>query len=200
MLFQVENLACRRGPRPVFRNLEFALDHGEALFVAGPNGSGKSSLLRILAGLLPAAQGSVLWAGGSMDWGEHKKRLHYIGHQDAVKPELTVAENLDYWRALRAARMQELPAELGLDALRERPVRILSAGQKRRLALARLLLIDVPLWLLDEPATSLDRDGQEMLAGLIAQHRAKGGIAVIASHHEMNLPAAQKISLQGGTA
>jgi heme exporter protein A len=201
MLFQVENLACRRSLRLVFKNVSFALEGGAALLATGPNGSGKSTLLRVLAGLLPAVQGAIYWSGGVVDWADHRARLHYIGHHDAVKPELTVTETLDYWHALRPGRVvHSLPVGLGLDALRDRPLRILSAGQRRRLALARLAMDDAPLWLLDEPATSLDHAGLDTLIHLIEQHRAKGGIAIIAAHHGMNLPGAQALSLAGEAA
>lgn len=196
MLFEAKNLACRRNRRRVFQNVAFALDFGDALFVIGPNGSGKSSLLRILTGLLPAVQGDMKWSGAPLDWITHRARLHYLGHHDAVKPELTVAETLDYWRALRphhAAR--PLPESLGLTPLMDRPARVLSAGQRRRLALARLVLDDAPLWLLDEPTASLDDAGQNILAELLRFHRAKGGIAIIATHHRFVLPEAQELAL-----
>lgn len=198
MLFQIENLACRRNLRLVFRHVAFALESGGALLVTGPNGSGKSSLLRVLAGLLPAAQGDIRWSGSPVNWYEHRTRLHYVGHQDALKPEFTVGEILDYWRALRPQHaMRPLPESLGLNGLQDRYVRVLSAGQRRRLALARLVCDDVPLWLLDEPATSLDHTGQNILTELIRFHREEGGVVIIATHHGMNVPDAQEITLAG---
>ncbi|MDX2027897.1 MAG: heme ABC exporter ATP-binding protein CcmA [Alphaproteobacteria bacterium] len=200
MLFEVQSLAGRRGRRPVFRDISFTLSAGDVLLVTGPNGSGKSSLLRVLAGLLSPADGVMRWAGQPIDPALHKTRLHYLGHLDAVKPELTAAEMMDYWRTVFApSSSQKLPENFGLQNVTDKPTRYLSAGQKRRLALTRLLIHDMPLWLLDEPATALDRDGQELLSSLIAQHRAKGGIAIIAAHQDVKLPDAQLLTLGKAT-
>jgi len=199
MTFQVENLACRRGMRMVFRNISFSLRSGEVLLFTGPNGSGKSSLLRVLAGLLPPQQGDIRWNGQAIDMADHRSRLHYLGHYDAVKPELTVAEMLDYWRVLQSGS-EALSPVFGLEELKKASIRYLSAGQKRRLALARLVVKQAPLWLLDEPLTSLDQAGQELLKDLVRQHRTAGGMAIIATHHGMDLPGAQQLSFAGVSA
>jgi heme exporter protein A len=200
-MLKVCSLSCRRGRRLVFRDLNFTLAAGDLLLVTGRNGSGKSSLLRVLAGLLPSAEGGIFWQNEPVvDSARYATALHYIGHCDAVKPELTVAEMCDYWRVLRRApRVKDrgFLEPFGLAALADHPVRHLSAGQKRRLALTRLALDTALLWLLDEPTTALDRKGQELLAGLIAHHRAKGGIAVVATHHGDEFKSAKTLALDG---
>jgi heme exporter protein A len=202
-MLSVQSLACRRGGRFAFRNISFALKPGDLLSVAGANGSGKSSLLRILAGLLPVAQGEMLWQDKAIaaDWGTHRQRLHYVGHLDALKPELTTAEMLGYWRALHGISRLTFSDPymilgiFGIEHLADKYVRHLSAGQKRRLTLTRLALSDVPLWLLDEPTTALDHVGREVLSALIMEHRDKGGIAIIATHHAMELPGTQQLNM-----
>lgn len=199
-LFIGRDLACRRGERLVFRGLSFALGPGDALLLTGPNGSGKSSLLRLMAGLLPPLSGALSWDGSPVgdDPARHRARLQFIGHQDAVKPVLTVLETVTFWAGLRgagAASAQAALDRLGLGRLAEWPCRLLSAGQKRRLALARLLAAPAPLWLLDEPTTGLDHDAARNLAAAIAEHRAQGGIVAASTHIPLDLPAAQTLSL-----
>ncbi len=160
-LFAGYDIACRRGERLVFRGLSFALEAGAALVLTGANGSGKSSLLRLMAGLLPPHTGSLRWAGEPIagDPAAHRARLHLIGHQDALKPVLTVLENAAFWAGLRGAASAAAASaleRLGLSHLADAPCRLLSAGQKKRLSLARLLASSAPLWLLDEPTTGLD--------------------------------------------
>lgn len=191
-MLQVQSLACRRGGREIFRGIEFALNSGDALLVTGANGSGKSSLLRVLAGLLPSTRGAILWQGKNIteDRDGCQSQLHYIGHLDAVKQELTVAEMLDYWRALSGFNLTQSVMTcdpFDILALREKPIRYLSAGQKRRLTLSRLVCSEAILWLLDEPTTALDQRGQEILSECIAHHQAKGGMAVIATHQDIAL-------------
>jgi len=195
-MLEVRSLSARRGGQIIFWDLSFALAAGAALLVKGPNGSGKSSLLRALAGLLDTASGEILWQGKNIatDWSAHRARIAVIGHLDALKSELSVAETLRYWRALCGVtgRGRDTPSSeksaaylgpLRLEHLADTKVRYLSAGQKRRLALSRLLLTDAPLWFLDEPAAALDGEGQMALATMIKGHRAKGGAAVVVTHH-----------------
>ncbi|MFO1060785.1 MAG: heme ABC exporter ATP-binding protein CcmA [Dongiaceae bacterium] len=195
-------LACRRGGRLVFARLALDVAPGGALLLRGPNGSGKSTLLRCLAGLIRPAAGEVLWQGAPIagDPDAHRTRLHYLGHLDGAKAALTVWENLRFWQRLRG-RGDPAAAEAALDAfalepLAERPARALSAGQRRRLGLARLLAAPAPLWLLDEPNAALDDAGQAALARAIAAHRAQGGLALIAAHGGFPLPGAETLALE----
>ncbi len=189
--FEGRSLHCRRGGRDVFGDLSFALPAGGALLLTGPNGSGKSSLLRLMAGLLKPAAGDLLWDGKSIAEApeEHAARLHYLGHLDAVKPVLSVTENLRFWADLRGAA-PALEAALECFALTDLaavPGRLLSAGQRRRLALARLVAAPADLWLLDEPSVGLDHASVERLAQAIADHRAAGGRVVVATHTALHL-------------
>lgn len=184
--FRVRGLAGARGERWLFEGLDLDLAPGEALVVTGPNGTGKTTLLRILAGLLPAEEGEVSWMP---EPGEGQAHLHYLGHQNSVKSALSVAENLAFWQRLsghkdRTAAVHASSA-FGLDDLLDLPARVLSAGQRRRLALARLLAIPAPLWLLDEPTTALDGASAEAFAVAVADHRAAGGMAIIATHQDL---------------
>lgn len=203
--FAGRDLVCVRGERLVFEGLGFAVAAGEALLLMGPNGSGKSSLMRLMAGLLAPAAGRIDWDGGDIgdDPEAHRARLAYVGPLDAVKPTLTVAENLRFWRDLRdlAARESEgaIDAALGrfgLIGLAALPARYLSTGQRRRLALARLLTAPAALWLLDEPTLGLDRDAVEALTAVVAAHCDGGGRAVIATHAELALPRARLLTLE----
>jgi heme exporter protein A len=196
-VLEAEGLAVIRGERLVFAGVSFALRPGGALLLTGPNGAGKSTLLRLLAGLLPPAAGKLRWAGADAlaDLPAHALRLHYLGHQDAVKPGLTVAENLRFWGST-AAIARALPA-VDLAPLAELPARMLSAGQRRRLALARLLLREAPLWLLDEPSTGLDAASVVRLGQLLAAHRAAGGMVVAATHLPLPLADAASLTLGG---
>jgi heme exporter protein A len=187
-LLTAQGLACRRGGRLVFEALDLALSAGEALVLRGPNGSGKSSLLRLLAGLLRPAGGLIAWAGTAID-AEHRARLHYIAHADALKPALTARESLAFAAALAGgpARLETALAAFDLESLAELPARFLSAGQRRRAALARLLAVPRPLWLLDEPGVGLDRASRDRLEGAIDAHRAGGGVVVVATHGDVAL-------------
>lgn len=179
-------LACRRGGRLVFEGLDFSLSAGEALVLRGPNGSGKSSLLRLLAGLLRPEVGRITWAGHAVD-AEYRARLHYVAHSDALKPALDARENLEAATALAGGPARIEPALAGFDllGLAGLPTRFLSAGQRRRVALARLLASPRPLWLLDEPGVGLDRASRMRLESAIEAHRAQGGIVVAATHGDV---------------
>ncbi len=201
-LFVAENLACVRGGRRLFAGLAFELGPGDALILRGPNGSGKSSLLRLLAGFLAPVAGQLLWDGTPLtnDWPAHRNRLHYVGHADAVKTILTVRENLSFAAAIAGGAADAIDRALeAFDLLRLAavPARHLSAGQKRRLALARLLATERALWLLDEPGVGLDAANRVHLERAVAGHRAAGGIAVIATHGDIDVADAQLLELGG---
>lgn len=197
--FEGRSLQCRRGGRDVFAGLDFALAPGGALLLTGPNGSGKSSLLRLMAGLLRPAGGKLLWDSRPVaEQAEtHAARLHYLGHLDAVKPVLSVAENLRFWAALRGgtARLEAALDAFALTELAAVPGRLLSAGQRRRLALARLVAAPAELWLLDEPSVGLDHASVGRLSAAIAAHRASGGRVVVATHTALDLGDPQRLSL-----
>ncbi len=199
--FEARELACIRGERPVFRAVSFALTPGGALTLRGPNGSGKSSLLRILAGFLKPAGGMVAWNGEDMREAPeaHRARCHYVGHLEAVKPTLTVAEHLAFWAAAKgfAKPADNILSPLDLEDLADVPGRFLSAGQKRRLTLTRLLATPAELWLLDEPSITLDDRSAARLEKVLADHRTGGGMAIIATHAEIALPNAQTIDMAG---
>jgi heme exporter protein A len=196
--FTGRGLACRRGERLVFAALAFAVPPGGALMLTGPNGSGKSSLLRLIAGLSRPEAGSLSWDGVPIrdDPAAHRARLHFIGHQDAVKPALAVGETLRFWAGMHGgAAVAPALAHFRLEALADWPCRHLSAGQRRRLALARLLASPAPLWLLDEPTTGLDAEAQANLLAAIAAHRREGGRVVLSTHAELAIAGAAVLSL-----
>jgi len=185
------DLRCVRGGREVFCGLDFAVSAGTALAVTGRNGAGKTSLLRLIAGLLPAADGKVALHGGE-DELTLAEQAHYLGHRDALKPALTVAENLLFFRDFPGGTMSDPATALnavGLNAIAHLPAAYLSAGQRRRLSIARLLVLRRPLWLLDEPTAALDAAGQTAFAGLMARHLAGGGLIVAATHGPLGVPA-----------
>jgi heme exporter protein A len=196
-----EDLACRRGERLLFQGLGFALPAGGALVLTGANGSGKSSLLRVLATLLAPAAGRLLWGGAPVtaDLPGYRERMHYAGHRDGVKPAVGVRETLAFWAGMRGAdtsRIDPALAAFGVDAIADWPCRWLSAGQRQRLALARLIAVPAPLWLLDEPTAALDADGDGRLLAAIEAHRAAGGRVVVATHQPLPLADAQSLSLE----
>ena len=196
-MLQAENLACRRGERVVFDGLSFKVESGEAVLLTGANGSGKSTLLRLLAGLLAPAEGKLLWQGADAfaDRAAHAGRLRYLSHADALKPALTARENLGFFARLWGGDAGAALDELGLAPLAELPARVLSSGQKRRLALARLALAPAALWLLDEPTVGLDAASVERLGALLARHRAAGGMVLAATHLPLPLPDARELRL-----
>ena len=199
-----EDLACRRGERLVFSGLSFRLPPGGALVLTGANGSGKTSLLRLVATLIAPAAGRLSWGVVAVenDIAGYRAHLHYVGHQEGIKPALMPRENLAFWAALRGCgRLEAEPAldaalaAFGLQAVADWPCRWLSAGQRRRLALARLLVAPASIWLLDEPTAALDRDGQHRLEEAITRHRAAGGRVIAATHAPIGLDRADTIIL-----
>jgi len=192
-------LACIRGGRGVFSGLSFAVGAGEALLVSGPNGAGKSSLLRLVAGLVRPSAGRLELEDGDPE-ASLAEQAHYLGHQDALKPSLTVAENLDFWTRYLGddtANAQALDT-VGLGGIVSLPAAYLSAGQRRRLSIARLIAVERPLWLLDEPTSALDVAAQAMLAGLMRSHLSGGGMILAATHGPIGLDNAKELRL-GGT-
>jgi heme exporter protein A len=191
-----EDLACRRGERLVFAGVDFRLGAGGALVLTGTNGSGKSSLLRLLAGLLTPAAGRLCWSGVpvAQEPAAYRSAVHYVGHLDATKPVMTPRETLGFWAALRGAEASASAiagalAAFGIEAVADWPCRWLSAGQRRRLALARLVVCPASIWLLDEPTSALDSDGEARLVAAIAGHRDGGGRVMVATHQPIALDA-----------
>jgi heme exporter protein A len=192
-----DNLACQRGERTVFSGLSFSLSGGEALLVTGRNGAGKSSLLRLIAGLLRKSAGQLELSGAEAD-ATLGEQSHYLGHQDAVKPALSVGENLQFWADYLGSGPHDIAAALeavDLSALAGLPAGYLSAGQRRRLSIARLVAVPRPVWLLDEPTSALDEPSQKRLAELMRGHLASGGMIVAAAHGPIGLERARELKL-----
>jgi heme exporter protein A len=194
MQLSADNLVCSRGGREVFRGLSFSLPGGEALLVTGRNGAGKSSLLRVIAGLVHLSGGRLALDGGDPE-AAIGEQAHYLGHHDALKPSLTVTENLQFWAAFLGDGGDAVePALEAVDLVRlaDLPAAYLSAGQRRRLSIARLVAVKRPLWLLDEPTSALDVPSQNRLADLMRRHLAGGGMIVAAAHGPIGLERARE--------
>jgi len=202
MRLEVSDIRVERGGRRVLDGLSFVLDPGEALVVTGPNGAGKSTLLRALAGLLPLAAGRITIEGA--EDAPPREVAHYVGHADGNKASLTARENLAFWAAMLKPRCgegntvgpPEAIAAFALERVADFPVAVLSAGQRRRITLARLLVAARPLWLLDEPMTALDAPSQIRFGDEMNRHLDEGGIIVAATHWTLDLPNARHLSLR----
>ena len=202
-------VGCVRGGRDVFSGLDFEVPAGEALAVTGRNGSGKTSLLRLIAGLLTPAGGSIALEGGEAEL-TLAEQAHYLSHRDALKPALSVLENLAFWRDFLGGEIAEADADLpgslaqslasvGLDHATDLPAAFLSAGQRRRLSIARLVAVRRPIWLLDEPSTALDTAGQSLFSTLMQSHLATGGIIIAATHGPLGIEA-RELRIGGAAA
>lgn len=200
-----ENLAARRGEDLIFVNVSFQLAPGEAMVLTGRNGSGKSTLLRVVAGLLRPEKGRVeaVFRGGR-ESRPAREVSHYLGHRNAMKQELTVVENLGFWQSFLGdveggggRSIEEAADMVGLGGITHLPFGYLSAGQQRRFAMAKLLVAHRPVWILDEPTAALDASADEMFAGLVHEHLAKGGIAIAATHQPLGLKDAKALVMKG---
>jgi len=196
-------LKGRRGDSVLFEDISFTLGRGEALVITGPNGAGKSTLLRILAGLLAADSGEFSLHdddGAGLPVAEF---AHYLGHRNAMKRELKVSENLGFWKSFQRSETGEgLSIDAAIDAVglagvAHLPFGYLSAGQQRRIALARLLVAERPLWLLDEPTAALDKRSDQLFADLVGAHLAKGGLAIAATHQPLGLATVRSLEMSG---
>jgi heme exporter protein A len=198
MQLAASDLACERGGRTVFSNINLTVAGGEFLQLTGPNGAGKSSLLRLLASLSEPSHGRIALEGGAPDL-TVGQQAHYIAHSDASKSALTVTENLKFWRDfLGGGDLGRALASVNLGPLADYPVALLSAGQKRRLALARIALVPRVIWLLDEPSVGLDEASQKLLVALMSAHLKAGGLIIAATHVPLGLKAEQTLHLKGG--
>ena len=197
--FSGKELICYRGGRTVFRDLEFTAQAGAALILVGPNGSGKSSLLRLMAGLLQPTAGTLYWDNENIsdEPEQHNQRIQYVGHQTAIKPILSVSENLGFWTTMHGGGgdIREALDTFDIGHLYDVPGQFLSAGQKQRVNLARILASSAQLWLLDEPTTALDVKAIAKLEQAIEQHRAKGNIVILSTHSKLNLKDTQTLDL-----
>lgn len=193
-MLEATDLGCVRGDRRLFSDVNFAVSPGSLLQVQGPNGSGKTSLLRMICGMLAPAEGEIRWQGANIHslGEEYFTSLTYVGHRNGLKEELTPVENLRFTSGLAGIAVSRDEAKstlatMGLAGRENLPARLLSEGQRRRTALARLLICNTSVWVLDEVLTSLDSSAVRFVTSLIEEHLNKGGIAVVATHHELDL-------------
>ena len=204
MRLVAEGLSATRGEDLIFRDIAFEIAGGEALVVKGPNGSGKSTLLRVLAGLLPARSGSAKLLAAPHAVERLGEAAHYLGHRNAMKRELTVEENLSFWKTFlgdmaggAGVPVEEAVEAVSLGGIAHLPFGYLSAGQQRRMAMAKLLVAWRPVWILDEPTAALDAAAEDMFAGLVTAHLAHGGIAIAATHQPLGLEGVQELRMTG---
>ena len=204
MRLVAEGLSATRGEDLIFQDISFEIAGGEALVVKGPNGSGKSTLLRVLAGLLPAESGSATLLAAPHPVERIGEAAHYLGHRNAMKRELTVEENLAFWKAFLGdfaggvgIAVDEAAEAVGLGGIVHLPFGYLSAGQQRRMAMAKLLVAWRPVWILDEPTAALDAAAEAMFAGLVTAHLARGGIAIAATHQPLGLEGVKELWMKG---
>jgi heme exporter protein A len=197
-----QGLSLWRGDRCLFRDLAFSLSSGQWLHVSGSNGSGKTTLLRVLCGLSQAESGDIFWNKQRIDRArfEYHRSMMYMGHREGLKGDLTPEENLRFDYQLRDTtagdRIDSAIERLGLSRCRKLPARYLSAGQRRRAALARVVVSSVPLWILDEPFANLDVKGRELVEELVSEHVARGGMAIVAAHHDMTVTRGTRVPLE----
>ncbi|MDX3927450.1 MAG: heme ABC exporter ATP-binding protein CcmA [Shinella sp.] len=196
------DLSAKRGESLIFQGISFEIESGSALVVKGPNGSGKSTLLRVVAGLLPAFSGRVRVEAAPLPVERVGEACHYLGHRNAMKRELTVEENLHFWKAFlgdwpggAGMGVQEAAGAVGLGGISHLPFGYLSAGQQRRMAMAKLLVARRPIWILDEPTAALDASAETMFAGLVTDHLAGGGLVLAATHQPLGLEGIRELSM-----
>ncbi len=204
MRLVAEGLSAKRGEDLIFQDISFEIASGEALVVKGANGSGKSTLLRVLAGLLPAHSGAAKLLAAAQPVERVGEAAHYLGHRNAMKRELTVEENLSFWQTFfgdfaggAGLPVIEAVEAVGLGGIAHLPFGYLSAGQQRRMAMAKLLVSWRPVWILDEPTAALDAAAETMFAGLVTAHLARGGIAIAATHQPLGLEGVKELRMTG---
>ncbi|MCA1368924.1 heme ABC exporter ATP-binding protein CcmA [Bradyrhizobium sp. BRP14] len=204
MRLLAEGLSARRGEDLIFNDISFSLAAGEALVVTGPNGSGKSTLLRVLAGLLRAESGRLSIENGPSGFDHPHELSHYLGHRNAMKRELTVEENLSFWQRFlgdspggSGIDLSAAAEAVGLAGIAQLPFGYLSAGQQRRMAMAKLLVAYRPIWLLDEPTAALDVSADRLFAGLVAAHLDHGGIVIVATHQPLGIAQPKTLQMKG---